>query len=75
MFWSRWNDVLPATKIVSAVANASVSDQSEEEADTETGPEALSAGMLAQLSFYPEDVQTLMGKSVLIDSWLKTVGV
>jgi hypothetical protein len=31
--------------------------------------------MLAQLSFYPEDVQTLMGKSVLIDSWLKTVGV
>ncbi|MFT4631247.1 MAG: HD-like signal output (HDOD) protein [Candidatus Azotimanducaceae bacterium] len=68
-------NVQAALQIVSAVANASVSDQSEEEADTETGPEALSAGMLAQLSFYPEDVQTLMGKSVLIDSWLKTVGV
>jgi HD-like signal output (HDOD) protein len=58
-----------------AIVNTAVDDEgSDVEAEQKTGPEALSTDMLGRLNFYPEDVQTLIEKSAVVDSWLEAVG-
>jgi HD-like signal output (HDOD) protein len=67
-------NVQAALAIVNTAVDEGADEGSIDKAGQKTGPEALSTDMLAQLNFYPEDVQTLIEKSAVVDSWLEAVG-
>jgi hypothetical protein len=67
-------NVQAALAIVDTAVAEGSDEGSDEKSDQKTGPEALSTDMLARLNFYPEDVQTLIEKSTVVDSWLEAVG-